>query len=204
MGEEEDMTEVLRYFFRCHDCLSVFALEKAQYNQDRNHKKGEYDRWETPEGLPVVCPCGGAVFFMGPVTKHHVYDTFEASACDGRCTEAKGNSCDCVCGGVNHGSGKTVTISVRQDIDAPQVKGIDYSYGEACRKRRASIKAPFVEAMAFIKNGQRVEDKQEWSKARRTIDYLRDAYWAFTKAKRENIFKKAEAINESMIHSNVY
>ena len=31
--------------------------------------------------------------------------TVDSIACDARCTNAKGHSCDCSCGGANHGSG---------------------------------------------------------------------------------------------------
>lgn len=194
------MNEVLRYFFRCHDCLSVFAIEKAVFNQDRGNL---HDRWETPEGDEIVCPCSGEVHFMGPVTRHHVYETVDMPACDGRCTEAKGNCCDCICGGVNHGTGRVAVLSFRKDIDAPKVKGVDYEYGASVRARRKAIKEPFAEELAMIDRGERVWSKERWWKATKTRELLSKAYWAFTKASRENIFKQAEELNGSMTHSNV-
>lgn len=188
------MNEILRHFFRCHDCLSVFAIEKAIFNCDRDWSKNEYDRWETAEGLPIVCPCGGEVVYIGPVTKHHVHDTEEVSACDGRCTEAKGNSCNCVCGGENHGTGKYVTISVRQDIDAPKQKGIDYDYAKLVRERRETIRKPFELEISQIKKGIRVENKKRWWAAKRTMELLHEAHWAFSKSKRDKLFKKAEEL----------
>lgn len=180
--------ETLRHFFRCHDCLSVFSIEKAEYSCR------EIDRWETPEGKKIVCPCGGSIHYMGPVTRHPVYDYTERSACDGRCTEAKGNSCDCICGGVNHGSGRTVTVAIRQDIEAPDIKGIDYKYGDACRARRAAIRAPISEELEMMKRGQFIHDKSRWRKANQARDFLREAYWSFTKASREKLFRRAEEV----------
>lgn len=167
--------EILRYIFRCFDCLSVFATQ---------------DQYETELEFPR-CPCGGKVLYMGPVTKNPIYWADTVSACDGRCTEAKGNSCDCVCGGLNHMTGKVIEVKHRIDIDAPKQKGIDYEYGESVRRRINEIKQK-CPAIQLIESGQYVHDKSEWRKAITIQSYLREIKYALSKAKRERLFKKIE------------
>ena len=92
-----------RWFVRCADCLSVVAVE------------------ERPEGL--LCGlCGGRVEEMGRVTRDRrgmVTAAYDIPACDARCTHASGPSCDCPCGGANHGTGVTVPVVVTEG--APRV-----------------------------------------------------------------------------------
>lgn len=75
--------------FRCRACLGVFF-------SDRNE----------------VCPCHGdndhrTCEVMGRVVDARTYAK-EVCACDARCTHASGPHCECHCGGVNHGTGRTV------------------------------------------------------------------------------------------------
>lgn len=92
-----------RRCYRCADCLDVlFAGEDL---------------------AGVRCgACGGALENMGRVRGLRLEERHEACACDGRCTGAVGPSCDCHCGGENHGTGRTV--EVRRDLGpVPVVKG---------------------------------------------------------------------------------
>ncbi len=92
-----------RWFVRCADCLSVAAVE------------------ERPAGM--LCGlCGGRVEEMGRVTRDRrgmVTAAYDIPACDARCTHARGPSCDCPCGGANHGRGVTVPVVVTDG--APRV-----------------------------------------------------------------------------------
>jgi hypothetical protein len=91
----------MRHFYRCTDCLSVVAtVEPIRTYTDA--------RGFTRYGL--CSACDGRIEYMGHVTRDRLVRTSEACACDGRCTNATGPSCDCQCGGENHGSGRTVTV----------------------------------------------------------------------------------------------
>ena len=92
-----------RWFVRCADCLSVAAVEVVRAG--------------------MLCGlCGGRVEEMGRVTRDRrgmVTAAYDAPACDARCTHARGPSCDCPCGGANHGTGVTVPVVVTEG--APRV-----------------------------------------------------------------------------------
>lgn len=49
--------------------------------------------------LTIRCDCGRAVRLHPVVGKHN-----PAKVCDGRCMGAVGPSCECSCGGANHGA----------------------------------------------------------------------------------------------------
>lgn len=85
-------TQVLnRHYYRCLECLDVFAVEHHHYSD-------------------LHCACGGRCEYMGRVQQDVLVRVEERTACDDRCTHARGPNCDCKCGGRNHGTGKTVTI----------------------------------------------------------------------------------------------
>ncbi len=89
-----------RYFFRCLDCLAVMATPSNE--------------------ISAVCSCGGDLDAMGAAHAKHTYTTTK-SACDYRCTNAKGPECDCTCGSANHGSGAVVEV-VRSESMRPQLQ----------------------------------------------------------------------------------
>jgi len=51
---------------------------------------------------------------MGIVHGEKWKKTEQRAPCDGRCTQAHGPTCDCQCGGVNHGTGRTVATVVAE------------------------------------------------------------------------------------------
>lgn len=62
----------------------------------------------------ATCPiCDGRITFRGAVRQNRSV-TFDAEIppCDGQCTSARGTKCECKCGGRNHGSGRTITVTV--------------------------------------------------------------------------------------------
>ncbi len=80
-------------YYRCEECLTTFT---------------SYDKVD-------VCSCDGPVESLGIVRKDMtVYEEKERCACDARCTNACGPLCNCVCGGVNHGTGKMITVIVEK------------------------------------------------------------------------------------------
>ena len=84
---------VNRWFWRCNDCLSVVAIEH-QTNL-----------------LKCGC-CRGVMGLMGRVERDILVNDEIRCACDARCTSASGPKCNCHCGGVNHGTGKVVLVTV--------------------------------------------------------------------------------------------
>jgi hypothetical protein len=81
-----------RYCYRCCDCLAVFFSDG---------KANGY----------VRCACGGVCEELGRVHGTSLVKDTEKCPCDGRCTNANGPSCDCRCGGENHGNGALVTFT---------------------------------------------------------------------------------------------
>jgi len=51
-------------------------------------------------------------------------------SCDGRCHEAKGDKCTCICGGLNHGEGLTRARELTREMcrDTEELKGVRFSY----------------------------------------------------------------------------
>jgi hypothetical protein len=100
----------LLIYYRCHDCLTAFTSYEDKVDE---------------------CACGGPVEKMGRVHKDEVIDDKVVCACDARCTHASGPSCNCGCGGVNHGTGKLVVIMVvmgknrASQIDAGSLRRAD-------------------------------------------------------------------------------
>lgn len=84
-----------RWCIRCADCLAVAFVETPG---------------RPPRADCAACDGVGTVETMGEVRGVHVGHDETRCACDGRCTHAKGPDCECSCGGVNHGSGATVTL----------------------------------------------------------------------------------------------
>jgi hypothetical protein len=91
----------MRHFYRCNDCLTVMAT-------DEEIKRTADERGFMRYG--VCAACDGWISYMGRVEHHRVWHTEHVCPCDGRCTGASGPSCDCQCGGVNHGSGMLVPV----------------------------------------------------------------------------------------------
>lgn len=81
------------HFYRCQKCLEVMTHKERIL-------RGEC-------GI-----CGGKIEYMGQVVKDKLIKTEERCACDDRCTCATGPTCECKCGGENHGSGKTVEVVI--------------------------------------------------------------------------------------------
>lgn len=82
---------VSRHCYRCTDCLAVWFVE------------GKFER-------RMDCACGSPAEYMGRVRQEVLVKTETRCACDGRCTNAFGPSCDCSCGGKNHGTGAVVEV----------------------------------------------------------------------------------------------
>lgn len=105
------------YYHKCLDCLTPFTSAEKHID---------------------LCDCNGPVIPMGIVHGDKFIKHENRPACDGRCTHAHGPSCDCACGGANHGTGRVVSVVVAEGkikVDSPDKDIMDdmirgYKYRE--------------------------------------------------------------------------
>ena len=144
-----------RHFYRCGDCLSVTAADT-----------------EKPVRNAFCGACGGKLEHMGrvgPKGGRMVRDELRCP-CDGRCTGAKGPSCDCQCGGANHGSGLLVAVQVDAGAapkltpqDAAQAKARAAEYRTALEAARARYRARHTATLDAKAAGRWVDGTAYWS-----------------------------------------
>lgn len=91
-----------RHFYRCADCLSVVTVDE----QIKMYHDGHTMR------VGTCGACGGWIEYMGRTERNRLVRTEDQCPCDARCTGARGPSCDCRCGGKNHGSNLWVSVTV--------------------------------------------------------------------------------------------
>ena len=120
-----DQHKTLRCFFRCLSCRKPWAQdivipESASWPNAYRYRLDEVVR------SIVLAPCplcryersindlrwGRAHRFMGEVKGPRLTQPEDRCPCDRRCTNATGPNCECSCGGVNHGSGRLVSVDV--------------------------------------------------------------------------------------------
>lgn len=126
---------VRRWFFRCKDCLTVAVTEQELRLVEVQIGPAQYT-WRYAE----CGACGGDIEFMGRTSAHTacIAKTEWRCACDGRCTGAIGPSCDCQCGGENHGTGRVVEVEVQhQGLPklkiTPDARAVAEEFRAACR-----------------------------------------------------------------------
>jgi hypothetical protein len=96
------MSKVL-YFSGTTPVKNVFGLDNAKFAAigGTKSKHNWYDSFARLAGHPVegsdaVLPVTRTIFYKSNPSLHK---------CDARCRHAKGNSCECSCGGEFHGAG---------------------------------------------------------------------------------------------------
>lgn len=91
-----------RNFYKCPCCLATTAIS-ARVTR------------------PVCGICESGLEYMGQVVEEHKWIRREEKCkCDSRCVNASGPSCDCQCGGENHGAGRDGYYTV--DADTGETK----------------------------------------------------------------------------------
>lgn len=136
-----------RYFWKCLTCLTVMATEE----------ENGYPQYEKREcGV-----CGGKLECMGRVHGASLVTEAERCPCDERCTAAQGPSCECKCGGVNHGTNMLVTVFVNVR-GIPTLTPATPEAVEAARKRAEELRAA-VEAATLAVN-EAYADLIQWKK----------------------------------------
>lgn len=120
---------IARHYYRCRACCHVVAVE------------GKLETEQAPNGatVPIArCACDGRLELLGRVgPKPGLWRDSERCACDARCTNAPGPSCDCRCGGANHGTGRVVPV----EVAAGGVPRLRVDCADACRARAAEYAA---------------------------------------------------------------
>ena len=87
--------QIKRHFYKCHECLSFCAVD-SEYGFNR-----------------VLCSlCHVPMHYMGRVEQTRLKIDTVRCLCDARCTFATGPNCECSCGGVNHGKGVVVEVTI--------------------------------------------------------------------------------------------
>lgn len=150
------MSTIARCYYRCLACCEVAVVETSLPSEAR-------------------CLCDGRMQLLGRVGpgRRLVRDA-ERCPCDGRCTGAPGPSCDCRCGGVNHGTGRVVPVLV----DAGGVPRVRVSDEAACRIRAAEYRSttrPYKERVKQLREraGRSTEAERHLADALAGVSALR-------------------------------
>jgi len=87
-------TEQLSYPYYESDRAKFPSVAIDPDNMPRLYKHGQYPVGTNAKGEKVIAD--RIIFYKKRPSKHK---------CDARCMNAKGTSCECSCGGANHGAG---------------------------------------------------------------------------------------------------
>lgn len=133
-------TTTTRWYVRCVDCLSIAAIA------------------EPPNVHDMRCAlCDGPIETMGRVERNRLVRDEVRSACDDRCTNARGPLCDCHCGGLNHGSHRVVHV-IRDAGPIPKIAMPDNfkakRAAEEYRAARAAALAQLDPLLAARRRGE--------------------------------------------------
>ncbi|NDC37707.1 MAG: hypothetical protein EBZ48_06600 [Proteobacteria bacterium] len=134
------MSDVTLYYHKCNDCLTPFSSTERKVD---------------------VCDCNGSVSFMGVVQGDKYVKTEDRAPCDGRCTHASGPMCDCACNGANHGTGRLVSVVVKEGkVQAVGLSEQDIERAHKFRAFRDYAEKQYTDIygkhIALLKSGQYV------------------------------------------------
>jgi hypothetical protein len=95
--------------------------------------------------------CGGEIEHMGKVRGVSLTYRHLCCPCDARCTNAKGPSCDCKCGGENHGT--NLVVEVEKVVGGiPKITPVSYlASREVAREYREAIN-PLIERRDYLRS----------------------------------------------------
>ena len=163
---------------KCMDCLSAFAVAE--------------------QARKMQCACGGSkVEYMGRVQGDKLKRTEERCACDARCTNAQGPVCDCQCGGLNHGTGRTVSVAITSGIPTAMVDAEAIERGQAWRKQLQATEyalcVRYGDSYVAFKARQFVSNKTVWFELRNTERLMSKARQSKTWKTRTEILSKLAA-----------
>lgn len=112
--EERTFTRQVRFIGRCTDCAQhVSTLVTRTTTSTTTWRLGRMrtDRRSVdrlPDGSTfhsLVCSCGGRA------CSQEVIGRKTKTACSAKCQAATGHTCECACGGLNHGAAHTEAVA---------------------------------------------------------------------------------------------
>lgn len=135
----------IRYFFRCPDCLGVWAADvEIPGCGGSPWARSAVEREAIAPYLFSPCPydCGAAVGSTEALGAVSVSGRLRrrdggVAPCDSSCVHARGPKCDCVCGGENHGGGAVVCLDRFSDHGTPEARFRSAPKSAAEARRRA-------------------------------------------------------------------
>ena len=164
-----------RNFYRCLYCCKVFALDGVA-----QEKTGAWNGMVLyKHHVMPYCDCGGgkwatekrsSVEWMGKVQGNYVIKVEDRCPCDARCTHAMGPQCDCVCGGLNHGTQAMVKV-VTNVQGVPQIVTTDLQdrlIAVAEFEEAAAEVKKIIDADPGVQNIRKrvwIKDRAEWDRA---------------------------------------
>jgi hypothetical protein len=152
------MELINRWFYRCRVCLAVFAVNDVRL-------------------FDIPCPYCDAdkVELMGQVRQDKLVLEGERTACDERCTHARGPICVCHCGGPNHGTGLVVhfvkvvgeagKVIWQAQVDATlkaQFQAQAAEFNALAVKAEEAFASHYAAEIETLKAGRRVRDYARW------------------------------------------
>lgn len=141
------------HWFTCPDCLSVVSAGVDADGLER--------------AKPRCGACGAGMEYDGRTRDDgSAWRTdVERCACDHRCTGARGPSCSCQCGGANHGTGRTVTVTIVEGVphmaaprDAAKLVARVAEFRAAREEVFAMIESRYGDVFRRKSAGERVPD----------------------------------------------
>jgi hypothetical protein len=137
-----------RHFWKCPMCLTVAATEGDTISR-------------------LECGhCAVQMTYMGKVSQSRLTRTEHHCPCDARCTNASGPSCDCSCGGINHGTQALVTVTVDAGpIPVANVRPTAQALWDV--KEYRTLRTELQNELARLQN-----DRSQYARARRICGAL--------------------------------
>lgn len=125
---------------RCHEWAFIDASDKVLAQWRAEHAGGSG---------ALSCPfCEtGDLEYVGRVQQAEIVSEAERTACDDRCTHARGTICVCKCSAANHGSGRTVTVRIVKGRLEAVLR--DMAWGQRMRPRLLAQIAEYDAAVAL-------------------------------------------------------
>ena len=151
------------YYHKCHDCLTPFTSTEQHID---------------------LCDCDGPVSLMGVVHGDKFVQTANRAPCDGRCTHAHGPVCDCMCSGANHGTGRMVSVVVKEgkikvvspdkDIYEDMVRGYKYrelrDFAEGIIAKEFELCDPWIGPVRLMKRElSKIKDMRVYDRRQQEI-----------------------------------
>lgn len=181
MTTPQTETQTVRAYWRCADCLSVYATDvpKPPAATDGRFFRGSLnvatDLHYLMRYAPICAVCNRETQAMGAVTgSGRVELTVERQECDAACQGAMGPTCDCKCLGANHGArwvAKTVVLETREthpvvsmNDDQARERAAEYKAAKAAARAAINARYPDIDALLAKKAAGRWLESSEFNR----------------------------------------